>query len=95
MGQATALELNEQLAQLERETTSQFVVAIFRKMNSTRPIEDFTLATAQAWKVGQKKKANGVVLFVFTGDRKMYLQVGYGLTAFFAGHKSANKFSIL
>jgi uncharacterized protein len=34
---------------------------------------------AQAWGVGQKDRRNGVVLFVFVQDRKMYIQVGYGL----------------
>ena len=32
-----------------------------------------------AWKVGQKGSNNGAVLFVFVEDRKMFIQVGYGL----------------
>jgi len=54
-------------------------VAIFPKMQSDSSIEDYTVRVAQSWKVGQKGKNNGAVLFVFTQDRKMYLQVGYGL----------------
>jgi uncharacterized protein len=34
---------------------------------------------AQAWGVGQKERRNGAVLFVFIQDRKMFIQVGYGL----------------
>jgi uncharacterized protein len=34
---------------------------------------------AQKWAVGQKDRRNGVVLFVFVNDHKMYIQVGYGL----------------
>jgi uncharacterized protein len=34
---------------------------------------------ARSWKVGQKLKNNGSVLFVFVQDHKMFLQVGYGL----------------
>src|SRR5438067_2965272 len=75
----TALHFNEQLAQFERETSNQVVVAVFPKMQSDSSIEDYTQRVAQSWGVGQKDKRNGVVLFVFVQDRKMFVQVGYGL----------------
>jgi len=74
-----ALRFNEQLAQFERETSDQVVIAVFPKMQSDSSIEDYTQRVAQAWGVGQKDQRNGVVLFVFKDDRKMYIQVGYGL----------------
>ena len=74
-----ALRFNEQLAQFERETSDQVVVAVFPKMQSDSSIEDYTQRVAQAWGVGQKDRRNGAVLFVFKEDRKMYIQVGYGL----------------
>src|SRR4051794_24522259 len=70
---------NEQLAQFERETSDQVVVAVFPKMQSDSDIADYTQRVAQAWGVGQKDRRNGVVLFVFIQDRKMFIQVGYGL----------------
>ena len=70
---------NEQLAQFERETSDQVVVAVFPKMQSDSDIADYTQRVAQAWGVGQKERRNGVVLFVFIQDRKMFIQVGYGL----------------
>ncbi len=75
----TALRFNEELAQFERETSDQVVVAIFPKMQSESDIADYTQRVAQAWGVGQKERRNGVVLFVFVQDRKMFIQVGYGL----------------
>ena len=75
----TALRFNEQLAQFERETSNQVLVAVFRKMETDSSIEDFTQRIAQAWGVGKKDRKNGAVLFVFIEDRKMYIQVGYGL----------------
>ncbi len=48
-------------------------------MQSDSSIEDYTARVAQSWRAGQKGKDNGAVLFVFTQDRKMFLQVGYGL----------------
>jgi len=74
-----ASRFNEQLAQFERETSDQVVVAVFPKMQSDSDIADYTQRVAQAWGVGQKERRNGVVLFVFIQDRKMFTQVGYGL----------------
>jgi uncharacterized protein len=74
-----ASRFNEQLAQFERETSDQVVVAVFSKMQSDSDIADYTQRVAQAWGVGQKDRRNGVVLFVFIQDRKMFIQVGYGL----------------
>ena len=79
VSQAAAQRFNEQLAQFERETSSQVVVAVFPKMQSDSEIADYTQRVAQAWAVGQKEQRNGVVLLVFTQDRKMFIQVGYGL----------------
>jgi uncharacterized protein len=74
-----ALKLNEQLAQFERDTSNQFLVAVWQKFPSQSSLEDFTQRTFQSWNVGQKGKNNGVVLFVFLDDHKMRIQPGYGL----------------
>jgi uncharacterized protein len=74
-----ALALNEKLAQFERDTSDQVVVAVFRKMESDSSIEDYAQRIAQSWAVGQKEQRNGVVLLVFIDDRKISIQVGYGL----------------
>src|SRR5438132_9411078 len=74
-----ALRFNEQLAQFERETSNQVVVAVFPKMQSDSSVDDYTQRVAQSWGVGQKDRRNGAVLFVFVQDRKMFIQVGYGL----------------
>lgn len=76
---AVARDLDGRLEQFEHETSNQIVVAVFPKMESESSIEDYTVRVAQQWKVGQKQRNNGAVLFVFIEDRKMYLQVGYGL----------------
>jgi uncharacterized protein len=74
-----AARFNEQLAQFERETSNQVVVAVFPKMESDSSIDDYTQRVAQTWGVGQKDRRNGAVLFVFVNDHKMFIQVGYGL----------------
>jgi uncharacterized protein len=79
VSKSAALQFNEQLAQFERETSNQVVVAVFRKMQTDSDIADYTQRIAQSWQVGQTDKRNGGVLFVFVDDRKMFIQVGYGL----------------
>ncbi|MHB8520174.1 MAG: TPM domain-containing protein [Limisphaerales bacterium] len=76
---ATAARLNQTLEDFERKTSSQILVAIFPKMQSDSSIEDYTVRVAEAWKVGQRGRNNGAVLFVFVQDRRMRIEVGYGL----------------
>lgn len=75
----TAQRLDDQLTQFERDTSNQVVVAIFPTMQTDSDIADYTRRVAQSWQVGQKETRNGAVLFVFVRDRKMFIQVGYGL----------------
>ncbi len=55
------------------------MVAVFPKMQSDAPVKDYAMRIANSWKVGQKGKNNGVCLFIFVQDHKMYLTVGTGL----------------
>src|SRR6266480_4320489 len=77
VSKSAASRFNEQLAQFERETSDQVVVAVFPKMQSDSDIADHTQRVAQAWGVGQKDRRNGVVLFVFIQDRKMFIRGEY------------------
>src|SRR5688572_18655335 len=76
---ATAAELNSKLEEFEKKTSSQILVVIFPRLPEGAALEDFTVRAAQAWRVGQKAKDNGAILFIFVADRKMRIEVGYGL----------------
>jgi uncharacterized protein len=76
---AARARLNQELQQFERDSSSQIVVAIFRKIPDGAALEDFTARTATAWKVGREAPDNGAVLFLFVADRRMRIEVGYGL----------------
>jgi uncharacterized protein len=71
--------LNSKLEQYERETSNQVLVWIDRKLPENFVLEDFAVRAFQKWKVGQADKDNGAVLFVFPDDRKVRIEVGYGL----------------
>ena len=70
--------LEEKLRAREGESSNQIVVAIFRSLQG-ESLEDYSIRLAQAWRVGQKGLDNGVIFLVFVADRKMRLEVGYGL----------------
>ena len=75
----TAAQFNRQLEDFERQTSNQIVVAVYPKLNTDDSVDDYCWRVFQAWKVGQKGKDNGAVLFVFIQDRKMFIVTGYGL----------------
>jgi uncharacterized protein len=74
-----ALRFNEQLAQFERDTSNQVVVAVFPKMQSDDDVAAYTRRIAEKWDIGQKGTQNGTALFVFTQDRKMFIQTAHGV----------------
>jgi uncharacterized protein len=78
-----AESINARLEQFERETSNQILVWIDRKIPENFTLEDFTVRAAQKWKAGQAKTDNGAILFVFTDDRKLRIEVGYGLEGVF------------
>jgi uncharacterized protein len=71
--------LNEKLAAFERETSNQVLVYVDRRLPAGTTLEEMGNGAMRAWGVGQAGKSNGVVLFVFVDDRKMRIEVGYGL----------------
>jgi uncharacterized protein len=75
----TAQQLNQELEKFERETSNQILVVIYKSLPAGTVVEDFAEGAFRAWKPGQKGKNNGAILFVFTRDRKAWIQTGYGL----------------
>jgi uncharacterized protein len=75
----TVAQLNGKLQDFERSTGNQIVVAIYPKMQSDSSIDDYAVRVFRTWKIGEKSKNNGAVLFVFIQDRQMFVSVGYGL----------------
>jgi uncharacterized protein len=78
-GPGQAEELNARLEQFERDTSNQVLVWVDRKIPEGFTLEDFTVRAGQKWGAGQKKTDNGAILFVFTDDKKIRIEVGYGL----------------
>ncbi len=70
--------LEQRLIAREASSRNQVVVAIFRSLEG-ESLEDYSIRLAKAWRIGQKGLDNGVIFLVFLDDRKMRIEVGYGL----------------
>jgi uncharacterized protein len=74
--QSTSLEA--QLARLEQDTGHQVVLLTLPTLGG-EAIESFGIRVAENWKIGKKGFDNGAILIVAVNDRKLRLEVGYGL----------------
>jgi uncharacterized protein len=74
----TVAALDARLRAYERSTGHQVLVYVAPTTGAT-PTEDWTVRAFARWKVGRKKLDDGLILFVFPADRKVRIEVGYGL----------------
>lgn len=70
--------LTQTLSDLEAKSTDQLVVVTLRSLRGTS-IEDYGYQLGRAWQIGQQGKNNGVLLIVAPNERKVRIEVGYGL----------------
>jgi len=70
--------LESSLAEFERTTSNQIVVLMVPSL-SGESVEEYSLRVAEKNKVGKKGRDNGVLLLIAKNDRKMRIEVGYGL----------------
>jgi uncharacterized protein len=70
--------LTEQLASHESATSNQVVVVTLPSLQGTA-IEDFGYQLGRHWGIGQAGRDNGVLLIVAPNERKVRIEVGYGL----------------
>jgi len=75
---ATVAALTEKLGAFQRSSGQQVVVATIPSLGDV-PIEDYGYQLGRAWGVGQKGKNTGAILIVAPADRKVRIEVGYGL----------------
>ena len=76
---STRSGLVEMLAQHERASDGQQVVVVTLKSLQGLGIEDFGYQLGRHWGIGQKDKNTGALLIVAPNERKVRIEVGYGL----------------
>ena len=70
--------LEERLRLLEQETGAQVAVLTIASLEGD-PLEDFTMRVVETWKLGRSGADNGVLILISRDDRRMRIEVGYGL----------------
>lgn len=78
LGPAAQRQVEALLADLERTDSTQIVVLTVPSLEG-QSIEAFALQVAEAWRIGQRGLDNGAILVVAQQERRLRIEVGYGL----------------
>ncbi len=75
---AQVAQLNQLSEDVQKASTRQFVVATIPDLQGY-DIADYGYQLGRAWGIGQKGASNGIILLVAPNERKVRIEVGYGL----------------
>jgi uncharacterized protein len=78
MSPQAVASLDSRLEAYERSTGHQLIVWIGTTTGDA-PIEDWAVRAFQSWKIGRKGLDDGVALFIMSADRRLRIEVGYGM----------------
>jgi uncharacterized protein len=70
--------LNERAAAFERDTGGEIAIVVIRSLDGLA-IEEAAVKLFEMWKIGKKGRDNGLLFLWSTGDRRLRVEVGYGL----------------
>lgn len=76
--QETVRKLEQYLADLDRTDSTQIAILTIPSLEGEN-LEDYSLRVAEAWGIGRKGHDNGALLLIAKDDRKVRIEVGYGL----------------
>jgi uncharacterized protein len=77
---STVADLEQRLKAYEDSTGNQIAVLVIATLDG-ESLEDYSMRVVETWKLGKKGTDNGVLLLVARDDRKLRIEVGYGLEA--------------
>jgi len=78
LSSSTRQSLTALLKAHEDQTTNQIAILTIPTLEG-EPIEDYAIRVFDEWKLGQKGKDNGILIIVAPEDRRLRIEVGYGL----------------
>ena len=79
--------LENMLQDAENKTSSQVVLLIINSLEGDA-LEDFSIRVVEKWKIGQKEFSNGILVLVALAEKKIRIEVGYGLESIITDMKS-------
>ncbi len=71
--------LDNMLADLQQRSSNQIFIAIFKQLPENYYLDDFSVRLYDKWKPGLAEQDNGILLVIFSNDRKVRFEIGYGL----------------
>ena len=80
LSEGAKARLEEKLGRLEEQTGAQVAVLTIPSLEGD-PIEDFSIRVVETWKLGREGEDDGVLVLIARDDRRMRIEVGYGLEA--------------
>jgi uncharacterized protein len=78
LGDGVENRIEERLGLLEQETGAQVAVLTIASLEGD-PLEDYAMRVVETWKLGRTGADDGVLILVARDDRRMRIEVGYGL----------------
>ncbi len=79
----TEAKLSALAGAIETATTAEVAVVTLPNLGTYGSIEEYSIALATAWGIGKKGKDNGLLLVLALEERKVRIEVGYGLEGIF------------
>ena len=78
MSASARSKIEADLTAFERSDSTQIVILTIPSLEG-EALEDYSIKVAEAWKIGQKGKDNGIIFLVANQERKIRVEVGRGL----------------
>lgn len=78
LSQGVEAQLELLLKDFEEKDSTQIVILTIPSLEG-EVLEDFSMRVAEKWRIGQKGLDNGAILLISRADRKVRIEVGYGL----------------
>lgn len=78
LSRAEAEALERRLFEYEQKTGHQFALLTVRSLEGLA-IEDYAMRVVEHWKLGDQQRDDGLLLLVSQGDKRVRIEVGYGL----------------
>ncbi len=80
-------KLEKKLLDYNDTTSTQIYIVIIDSLNEYS-IDDYALQVGRNWGIGQKKTNNGILILISKSDRKIDIEIGYGLESFVTDYDS-------
>ena len=81
--------LEATLSQYEKKTGNEIVIATVPTLDNEAP-EDYAIKLFAEWGIGKKDKDNGLLILHAPNERKIWIEVGYGLEPYIVDAKAAS-----